>query len=253
MFYCHPDLGRETGLNFPYSFTTAKTPLDPLSKWKGILVQKVDILPFLFVVLLGFFSVCLVCLGFFVFCFVLLFFSFCDNILKGIYFCSHAKQKTFGKYSPHFVVVTLKVLTKWNCCCLVNCNLQEFRNYTRQLHIPVSVSCTSCFRFQQHVFYSVIKTRMDWMGRESFVQNSKCLVTHWIEKLVQKISPVRNRPVLISSFLVKPKDSEHTVNIPSFTLMKKSFVTKKPLWSCVLSESFIVWALYSLNLLFFFF
>lgn len=33
-----PHLGWETGLNFPYSFITTKTLLDPLSKWKGIFI-----------------------------------------------------------------------------------------------------------------------------------------------------------------------------------------------------------------------
>lgn len=120
VFYCHADLGWERGLNFPYCFIKAKALLDPLSEWKDIFIQKMDIFA---------------CVGFF---------FFFGNILKWIYFCSNVKQKTFGKYSPHFVVVTLKVLTNgivvvWLTVICWNSEI-------------IPDNCTPLFLFYAHLF-----------------------------------------------------------------------------------------------------
>lgn len=146
-------------------------------------------------------------------------------------------------------MVTLKVLTKWNCHCLVNSNLLAFRNYTRQLHVLVTVLWTSCCILQQQVFCSIIKTKwIEWeegfyskLQRSGLSQGCWCAIfTEWNqcfnpvqigcvslevdwedlkrEKLEMKIALVRNRlsshlflHVIISSFW---GDSDYTWHHP---------------------------------------
>lgn len=66
-------------------------------------------------------------------------FVFMARFWSGFVYVPVLNQKAFGKYFLPFVVVTLKILTKWNCHCLVNSNLLAFRNHSRQSHVPIPV------------------------------------------------------------------------------------------------------------------
>lgn len=104
----------QLGLELSVWFHKSHTLLHPLSRWRSWgFIQKVATLAW---------------------------FYFHGWIRNGFSFVQVQNRKCF----PRFVVVTLKILTKWNCCCWVSSNLPAFRNYTRQFCLPVPVLQTFC-------------------------------------------------------------------------------------------------------------